>query len=48
MWAKGKHSKSRTGRPKQSWRHTVTKELTKIRKRWGGDELITNNGVWSS
>jgi len=47
MWAKGKHSKSGTGRPKQFWRHTVTKELTNIRKTWGGDELITNNRVWS-
>jgi len=34
------------GRPKQSWRHTVSKELENIGRTWGEAKLLANNKIW--
>ena len=33
------------GRPKQSWRHTVSKELENIGRTWGEAKLLANNKI---
>jgi len=46
VWPKRKCIKRGMGRPKQSWRHIVTKELENFSTTWGGAGLITKNRVW--